>query len=258
MRDCVISVDNSGAGSGNSDVIGCHIRSSGSPGSEDDAMRAAAVRVRSSGGGMKRSLLMDVAGTFRARDVNFRCQRVGGSGGTYYAVEVNHASAILSLNLGNANGDDADVSRTLGVLRLSGVDLENAKSNGRSFDARRTGYQITCSEEGPLVGGVTRFVRFGSGDSAVTEIKLRMHKSVVVQKLIVRSATPPGAGRTDTWVVRKNGVDTSLTTSLVNTATFSQDLDNAVTFASGDDLSVKQVGASGTGTTEVVITMEVY
>jgi hypothetical protein len=71
------------------------------------------------------------------------------------------------------------------------------------------------------------------------------------QKLYVTLATAPGAGKSLTFTVRKNGVDSALAVTISGTNTAGSDLTNTVSVTPGDLLTLKCVG-SGTPTVSKV------
>jgi len=212
------------------------------------------VSVSSTGTGNNRGIRHTGAGTLNCRQIDVSCTGSGSSIG----VEVNNASAVFSLIGGLIDGTTADVSRTAGKLELGTVNLRNSTTNGKSITATASSHQLVFGEDGGLVGGATRFMRPGSGTASINEVQIEFERDAVVQNLVIRAVTGPGIGRTDTWTVRKNGVDTLLTASLAGAATSAQDFTNAVAFAKGDRLSIKVVSNVATGTTDVYVNPEVY
>jgi len=157
------------------------------------------------------------------------------------------------------NSATADVSQTAGTLELGQVVLQNSNANGKTFTALSISSMITFSDPGTLPNNQTRFMYPGCETVTASEIKIRLGRQAVVKSLSVRAITAPGAAKTDTWTVRKNGIDTLLTTSLSGAAQVNNaDLTNSVSFASGDDLSLKLVTALNTGTTEAIVVIELY
>ena len=218
-------------------------------------MQGGAVSVSSTGTGNNRGILQNTGGgTFNCRQIDVSCT---GSGSTI-GVEVNQASAIFSLIGGLISGDTADVSRTAGTIELGTVNLRHSTTNGKSITATASSHQLVFGEDGGLVGGVTRFMRPGSGTSAINEIQIEFERDAVIQKLVVKAVGGHGLGRTDVFTVRKNGVDTLLKASLVDAATSASDLANAVSFAATDKLSIKVLSAVATGTNDVYVNVEVY
>jgi hypothetical protein len=256
LRTTVVEVDNSGAGAGASNVYGVHSNGTGVPGEEMTTIRACTINVQSTGTGAKRGVLVDTASRLILRDTNVVCE--GAGGGTFYGVETNHASAIATLIVGRVLGTTADISRTLGTLSLAATHLANALVNGLSFTPKIASNNLYVGDDASLPSNATRYFHMGIGQLSASEVKVRIPRATVIQSLVLRALTAPGVGKTDTVTVRKNGVDTTLTASLVGAAVSAQDLANAVSFAAGDDLSIKIVTAIATATSDLSCSLELY
>ena len=259
LRVATLLVDNSAAGAaGTSDVYGLHSDGTGMPAEGVDAARACTITIRSIGLGNKRGVLVDTASSFSTRDVNYVVANPSGGAGSYIGGEVNHAAGQLFMRTGLSDGASSDVSRTLGALTLGSMSLPHSTSNGKGFSTILQLPFGVWADPGSLPGGTIRFMRPGTEAVTATEIKLRLPQKAVVKGLTVKSIQPPGAGNTDIFTVRKNGVDTLLVAALTNLNDTVQNLIDAVTFAASDDLSIKVTTAPGTGTTDVVVTVEIY
>lgn len=258
VRDSTITVDNSGAGAGTSTVTGVLVQSTGTPTRSNTAIRATTVTVNSANLGTKRGILQDtLAGNFHIRDTNVVVTRTG-AGGSYIGAEVNVASALMSIDSGNISGPDADISQTAGTFEC-GCILLNATANTKFFTAIRSSSLLEWGQDGLLVGNSTRFMVPGTGNSLLTEVQLRIARPTVIKSLSMVASSAPGAAKTDTVTVRKNGVDTILTTSLAGAVqTANTDTTNSVTFTTGDLISMKLVTAIASGTSDLFVTVEVY
>lgn len=106
---------------------------------------------------------------------------------------------------------------------------------------------VGASDEDIGTADTYNFVGSPSGvDWSTTENQRRilLTEDIVITDLTVTIQTAPGVGKTRTFTVRKNGVDTAVTVTISDantTATFS----GSVTFAAGDLINMK---ASSTGT----------
>lgn len=256
LRTLVINVDNSAAGAGTSNVTGVLVQATGTPARKVNQIRATTISVTTDAGnlGVVRGVLQDTSiSNFSLRDTNVVVSGIG------IGCEINIASGVLTVLGGMVNGATADVSQTAGTLELGQVVLQNSNANGKTFTALAISSMITFSDPGTLPNNQTRFMYPGCETVTASEIKIRLGRQAVVKSLSVRAITAPGAAKTDTWTVRKNGVDTLLTTSLSGAAQVNNaDLTNSVSFASGDDLSLKLVTALNTGTTEAIVVIELY
>lgn len=255
LRSAVVSVDNSGAGAGTSNVYGVLVQSTGTPNRETMAIRACTVTVNSVSSGVKRGILMDTsAGYFWARDSNF----VARGGTNAIGAESNIASCVLGMLTGVCDGDTADISQTLGSLEVGNVDLVHSNANAKGFTATNVSFSMVWADPGSLPPSSTRYYRPGSAGVTTTEIKLNVPRKAVIKKIHVRSLNAPGTGKTDTWIVRKNGADTSLTASLSDLNLVASNDDVSVSFAANDDISLKVVAAPASRTSDTVITVDFY
>jgi hypothetical protein len=255
LRTATVTVDNSGAGAGSSDVTGILVQSSGTPGREINAIRAVTATVLSAGSGKKRGLLSDTtAGNFFSRDSNF----VARGGTDAIAIEVNQAGSLIGIVTGVAEGDTADVSQTAGSLELGQIDLIHSNANGKGFTATQISFSVVWADPGGVPSNATRYLRPGSATMAIAEIKLNVPRKAVIKKLHVRAASGPGAGKSDVFTVRKNGVDTGLTVTLSDTNTIVSDDAVSVSFSANDDVSLKLVTAVASATTDIVCVVEMY
>lgn len=73
------------------------------------------------------------------------------------------------------------------------------------------------------------------------------------RSISVRAATGPGDARTDTWTVRINGVDTPVAVSLTAAATTAVTNTTSAGSPVAFDLSIKQVCAPGSTTSDVAV-----
>lgn len=254
-----IVVDNSLAGAGNSKVVG--IESTGTGVVENvQAVRGSTINVLSVGTGVKRGILVSTASAISVRETTI--ELVAGAGGVDYAgVETSHANAVATMIDGRIDGNavGADILRTLGTLRCVGTYLRNSNAGGLGFTAVIGGWMRSYCDPGGAVNG-TRFMYpgtatpvAGSEPSARIAQERRLAKSISVQAVV-----GPGAARVDTWMVRKNGVDTGLTVSLTGAQTNNTNDTVSVSFNVGDRISVKQVVSAGSTTSEAFVDVEMY
>lgn len=255
LRTATVTVDNSGAGAGNSEVYGIHSYGTGTPSQAVSAIRATTVRVLSTGGGKKRCVLVDTAAhNFYMRDVN--AEATGGTdsiGG-----EVNFAGALFGWSSDFCSGDTADVSQTAGTLQLTAVDLAHSNANGKNFTANAVSVTTVWGDPGGLPANETRYLYPGIAAVSAAEQKKPFSRKAVGKRLTVRATTAPGVGKTTTVTVRKNGVDTLLTVALTGTNTSVSDTANSVSFAAGDDISMKVVTDVANATADLKGFIEEY
>jgi hypothetical protein len=99
-----------------------------------------------------------------------------------------------------------------------------------------------------LSGGADRFVpaffsHVSANEDAVNQIMIIAGE---MSNLYVRLNNSPGGSNSYTFTIRKNGIDSSLTCTIMGSATSCSDIDPAhsVTFDAGDLISVKAVPSS--------------
>jgi hypothetical protein len=259
IRTCVITVDNSTAGDvGTSVVHGVHSFGVGVPSEVVDAIRATTINVFSAGLGAKRGVLLDTAAhAFRMRDTNVLVTRTGAGLGSYIGVETAFAGVVFDGRVGSYGGFSADISRTLGTLQLVDVNLINNNANGLGFEVVLAPSIFEWADSGGAPSNSTRFMRPGTAGVSLVEIRTRVPR-LLVRRLTVRAQSGPGAARTDTWMLRKNGVDTALTVSLTAAAVSASNGSISIPYADGDDFSMKIVTSIGTGTGDYILTVEMY
>ena len=97
-----------------------------------------------------------------------------------------------------------------------------------------------------LANGADRFVAMMSGNVNASEsvVQLDVPVASTFSNLYVRLNASPGASKTYTFVVRKNGVDTALTCAISGAATACSDTVNTVTFVVGDLISIRATPTS--------------
>jgi hypothetical protein len=255
VRTIVLTVNNSGAGAGTSNVYGVHSTGTGTPAQQTSALRASTVTVNSTGAGSKRGILVSTANNYHIRDSNVVVTNSGT--GSAIGVETNNASAAFSAHTSTISGTNsntptaaADISQTLGSITIATTDLINANANGLGFSTAVSPTIITWADAGLLSAG-TNFMHVGTS-SPGNQMFVRCPQPLIVKSLSVQTATAPGS--TDTWTVFKNGVSTGLAVSLTTPSTSNVNNSQSVSFATGDRISLQVVrGASGSSETNVTM-----
>ena len=260
VRTTALLVDNLAAsGAGTSAVTGVHSVGTATGVEGVDALRACTITVRSNGNGAKRGILVDTnANGMSVRDVNVVLTSGGGGAGTYIGIETNHAGASFVGRLLSVNAPTADVSRTLGTLQLGAANLVNSNANGLGFTTVLQSTIIVFADPGGLPSGTSRFFRPGTEAVTTTEVKLRVSQKSLLRAIFVRAVVGPGGAIVDTFIVRKNGVDTAMTVTLTGAQTSNIRDNVSVTFAAGDDISIRVQTGAGTATQDVVVQIELF
>jgi hypothetical protein len=243
---------------GTSNVYGCHVTGTGVSTDKSVAISAVGIHVHSIGSGSKRAFFVSGAATAHVHDFVFHVSTAGGAG-TFIGAETADAGAVLQLHFGSSDGATADISRTAGSLDIGSVNLVNANANGLGFTATLVAGLIPMvyADPGATPSG-TRYMRPGTATVSATEQFLRIPGKTVIRSISVRAATGPGDARTDTWTVRINGVDTVVAASLTAAATTAVTNTTSAGSPVAFDLSVKQVCAAGSTTTDVAIVVGLY
>jgi len=122
LRNVSVTVDNSGAGAGASNIYGLHFHGAGSVLGGERVASDVFAQVLSTGNGDKRGLLVDEGFHFSGHNCVFVA--VGGAVSNV-AVEVNHAASLVDLWGGWLVGATAEALETLGSIHLHGVFLDS-------------------------------------------------------------------------------------------------------------------------------------
>lgn len=112
-----------------------------------------------------------------------------------------------------------------------------------------------------LSAGATNYIPIESATALIAteaDAEFKLSYAVTFRKLKVRVSTVGVATGTCSIVVRKNGVDTALKVDLTSGSStgWNEDNTNAITFASGDTVSIKVVGATSGSPVVTAIAME--
>jgi hypothetical protein len=168
------------------------------------------------------------------------------------------------------NGVNTEVTVAGGVVQDEGVVLPSEPAiNFRGAGVKasddplnfRTNVDISPAvlhfgDDGPTVGGVTRFMYAGTQTASAAEIKYRYPFGRTFHGLTIRATAGPGGVLTDTVTIRKNGVDTALVISLTGAETSATLVGTEVAFLSTDDLSVRLVTAPGSALANPMVVLE--
>jgi len=85
---------------------------------------------------------------------------------------------------------------------------------------------------------------YGDAAPTTTEYKIKMVRAGLLRYLYVTATTAPSTQGVN-FTVRKNGVDTSITCLMAAAGNSASDISHTVTFAAGDEISLKQQGVTG-------------
>lgn len=256
LRGLRIRIDNSTAPSdGSSNVYGIHVIGSGVP--QDTVFSAVevSINVNSIGGGAKRGVLVDSSCGFNMATVIVNV--VGAGPGTFIGVETNNVNAVFESLVSIIQGSTADISQTLGTLKIYNVDLDNLNANGLGFVTPSTSGVFAFADSGIVTTG-TRYLRIGTATATIAENPFKLSSRVLVKAINVNLLNPPGIGNSVIVTLRKNGVDTASTITLSDNQTFASNNSNSITFAVGDTISVSVNGSLLNTASDIIVTLELY
>lgn len=255
LEGCDVLVDNSGAGDGGtSNVYGVRSTGNGSN-NNNDAIKDGSITVLSAGLGVKRGILVDTAAAmFSCRNAVVDVYRTGIGAGSYIGCETNVVGCELFFRLGTIDAPaTADISQTLGTLTLGIGIFLNHTANSKGLFVVANPLQMDWGDSGAVANG-TRYLYRGTALASNGTIPgTRLAQAACCFNLSVRAATGPGGIRVDTWTLFINGVATALSTSLTGAATTALTNGISVTAQLGDVIGMRQVGAAGSGTTDVQV-----
>jgi hypothetical protein len=256
LRTILLSIDNSSASSGGtSNVYGVHSTGTANPNNTIIPMDLTNIKVQSIGNGSKRGIYIDSNNTLNIRNSQISCTFPLGGTGSAIGVETNNGAAILNSKGSTFSGTTADISQTLGQIIIDTDELSNA--NGLGFSLTKSPSRILWGDSGTIALG-TNFMRPGTAASTATEIKLGMTSKCIALGISIRAITAPGVGNSTIFTLRKNGVDTLMVATLSDANTVIVRRDVSVSYAEGDDISMKVVNSGSSTTSDVLVEVILY
>ena len=180
--------------------------------------------------------------------------KLDGSPGTsknyVFTLMKNGVATGLTVTISDSSTTNNDTTNTASFSPGDEVSLR-CVPNGTPT-ARRARWGITCVTTTDGNSNV-----FGGSDSSATnnyyqsisrsggvydiseEDRLVVGQSAVLKNFYMKLSTAPGAGNSQTFTLRKNNVNTSLSITISDTDTSGNDLTNQITISDGDILSIK-------------------
>lgn len=260
VRTTLLTVDNSSAGAGSSNVYGIHSTGTGTPAQQIFALRSSSITVNSTGGGSKRGILINAGNTYNIRDCDIAVNNNGT--GSAIGVETNHVSAkfivqgcAISGKNTNTPSAAADISQTTGLISLGNTSLSNATANGFGFTTATLPMMLVWAYPGQLAKNVTAFMQL-NGSASTTAMYARCDQPRTLKSLSIQTQAPPDVS--ETYTVYQNNVATSFTVSLTNPNTSNVNNTQSITFNTGDTIALQAITSGGKGSTNPVVTMELY
>ena len=253
IRNVLVEVDNSGADPTEfSHVHGILTAGTGSSSLGDDAVRASTIRVFGAGTGIARGIEVN-NDVFGIRDTNVYVENIGGGNGTFIGVETLSSTAFAILASSRISGTTSDVSKTLGRIQLTGVDLATSTANGLSFEIGVVANTYIFGDNG-AIPSVPRYLRPGQRGVTTAAVGIALVKtSAIAFSMHVKAVTAPGPGNTHRFTLRIDAVDTPLFVELGPTDRIGMSGDVSVTVQVNSTFSVFSTTSGATNVTDVVV-----
>lgn len=243
--------------------------------------RGCTINVYSNGGGNKRAILVNAANTLSLRDTNFYVAAPTDplSTGSYVGAECNNNLGQAAFRSCSISGPStaggytgSDVLQTLPVVRDTygisigpGTDLIHRTTGGKPFALTTTPTILAYCVNATLLAA-PRYLWPGtlpSGGDA-TEVFFRLDRLTLLQGMSINMRTPPGAGNSVVFTIRKSatgisgsGVATTMTVTVSNGNTTGINLTDAVTVAAGDYISLR-ADRSAVGAADIAVQLDLY
>ncbi len=252
VENSFITVNNSTAGAGTSNVYGIHSSGTGMPSNGVINVRDCRISVSSINNGDKRAIYLGTANELNIRDSELV---VAGSGGTgsYVAVETENASAVCALTGCVIQSSGSGLAQTLGQLFCTACNVVNVSTNANSSLKTRIASPAMYFAPYVALSGTQFFTQGNSILNGTNLWGVRINQPMLAKSLSCRSATAGGGSQ---FIVRKNSSNTALSIVLPVGVT-TMVLDNvAVTFGAGDILGLLFIAS--TTPTLPVINLELY
>lgn len=255
ISSTIITVDNSNAGAGTSNVYGVYFTGLGDSPLIADVMLDGSITVVSTGNGAKRGILVDSSSVLEV--IIPLIQVFGGTNSM--GIEVNNPAAIVACQSGAVGGDTADISQTQGMLDLASTYLINSTANGLGFTTLIYPSNFIWGDpDTPIGGSQTLYLRPGTGGGSATPIFIGASQKFLAKRLSVRVIVPPGIGQSTTWTVQRNSADTALSVTLTDNNLEAARDDISIHFDNGDKMSIKMVTSAGAMTGDALVIVDIY
>lgn len=151
-----------------------------------------------------------------------------------------YATTLLAED-GTANFNRANDNRTSNMT-------VNHLPQGASSDMGNPFRHDTYQASGSVPANSTYYLGAGKADSSEENTFTTVSRPATVNEFFVRVVNAPGAGQTYTYMLRKNGVDTSMTGTITGASSFSVTVTSAtgVSLNKGDTLDIKVTSTATT------------
>jgi hypothetical protein len=131
-------------------------------------------------------------------------------------------------------------------------------STGLGIFSQSTPKRMEWGDPG-VIPSTTGFMRFGSGTiSAANEIAWDVSSHFLASLLTVRCVVAPSIGESVVFTARKNGANTLLAATLTASNFFVSNAANAITYNTGDRISMRVAPSGVTTTADCVVAVSMY
>lgn len=137
---------------------------------------------------------------------------------------------------------------------LTPIYITQISSSYHGYD-KRYGLAISGHAVGTLSSAVTNYLTQGAPQLGIYQLYIATANEVIEQ-MDIRMETPSGGGKTDTFTVVKNGVDTTMTLGVTN-ANSGQTTNNPVNLVAGDRVAIKVASALTTAAANIIAQLKI-
>jgi hypothetical protein len=210
--------------------------------------------------------VVPVAGTFSNLRVKFPAP-TGATKSWTITLFVNGIASALTTQVVDAATTNFDIAHTVPVNRGDTVCMQIVPANTPSgvntaaqislaFDAAAN--QSAIFAHASCSGAATNYAGFGNAVTAgavENVVSCIISTSGTLDRLYVNMSAAPGAGKSFTFTIFKNGASTGVTCQVSTAALNSSDLSNSITVVAGDLISIQSVPSGAPSTTTAKISM---
>ncbi len=244
---------------GTAPAYGIHSIGTGLPTSEFTALQNSTINVSSQGLRPARGILLDTnANEFNI--INSGITVTNPAGGSAIGIETNIANVSCVVSTSTINGSTADISQTdpNSTITIANTQLVNSNANSRGFNSTSPSSILTWALPGTPGTATTGFLTPGTGMlvSSSNNLPFIVPQTGLIKNLNVQAVTPAGQGST-TFTIFRNGVATTLTTALNDTAITNVNNSISVPCVAGDQISLQVTNTVG-ATANISVTAELY
>lgn len=254
IKNTNLLIDNSSAWStGTSNIYGIHSNGTGVS-YVSHAINNCNININSAGSGNKRGILSDTNNSLSINSTNICVMGTTGS----FGIETNSTGAKINIYSSYINSKGSDISQTLGSINLGQTVLEHSTANNLGFSVKNFTSKMIFANPGNVNSNSILFMYPGTYITTTNEIQINMNQDCLIRSLSIIAQTGPGGTLIDTFTLRKNGIDTTLTTSLVGDMTNNSNNSVSVNFEKNDLLSLKIETSLDTMLSNVTVVLDVY